>query len=130
MKELLNQKVKKIEINAENDSLVFITDKEEFVYNAWGDCCSITWFSHIAGIKNLLGQTVTKVIEHKSRDATEEEYKEGNYDDLEIYGFALETKKGTCDIEFRNDSNGYYGGDCDKGSRYPKQHYKEVTTDF
>lgn len=35
------------------------------------------------------------------------------------YGFKIETVKGTCTIDYRNESNGYYGGSLE----WPGEHH-------
>lgn len=145
MKELLNKKITKVEIggyetgysvddkNKENVILVFTTNTgERFIYEAYGDCCSESWFSHISGIGNLINGTVTKITEREERPPTKIEKAEGEYDELAIYGYILDTDKfGSCYIEFRNDSNGYYGGSCDLRTALPEKAFlEEVKDDF
>lgn len=132
MKELIGKTIIKLEIGSDDTTLVF-TDSlgNQYFYNSYGDCCSSTWFSHITGIHNFLGHEVNNTVEKEERDPTETEYKEGQYDVLRIYGYTLETDKGRCDVEFRNDSNGYYGGSCDfGGSKGNTEGYREVKEDF
>lgn len=140
MKELLNKKIVKVELNLGSDkddswsekdtSIIFTTDAgEEIAYQANGDCCSTCWFSHIAGIRNLIGQTISAIIEREERPPTKVEYGEGDYDSLDVYGYILDTYEGNCYIEFRNDSNGYYGGSCDLSKRLDEE-YREVKEDF
>jgi hypothetical protein len=45
-----------------------------------------------------------------------------------FYGYALNTKAGTCTIVFRNSSNGHYGGSCELDSAiYPDIIYKDIS---
>lgn len=137
MKELIGKTIEKVELG--NDTtLVFTTSGgEKIAYYAEGDCCSSSWFSNITGIKNLLGQTVNEVVEREEfseeeQKKAEEEYKKNNDyepDVLALYGFMLKTDKGTCDVEFRNESNGYYGGYCELTESIPSK-LKEITEDF
>lgn len=137
MNELKNITITKVEIGEENTLLVFtgIDERSKLVhvnYQTNGDCCSTCWFSHITGIRNLLDQKVIGVVERE--EFSDEEQKnaeaEGNYDSLDLYGYILKTEKGVCDIEFRNDSNGYYGGSCDKVNYPTLKELKEVTEDL
>jgi len=136
MKELLHKKIVKIELGSmeygENILLVFTCDDgEKIAYEAFGDCCSTSWFSHIAGVKNLLGHEITKIIEREERPPTKPEDAEGDYEVLAIYGYVLTNWNGACYIEFRNDSNGYYGGSCEVVTLVPPDAtFKEVTEDF
>src|SRR6478752_3160857 len=111
MQELIDRKIIKVEMDG--DEILVFTDSEgnKIAYETFGDCCSYSWFAHVTGLKNLLNQVVTEVTERQ--EFSEEDQKraeaEGDYDCLALYGYIIKTKKGTCDIEFRNDSNGYYG---------------------
>lgn len=140
MKELIDHVITKVEIGEDSTNLVF-TDShgEKYFYYTYGDCCSTSWFSHITGIKNLLGQRVNEVkeryefTEEEQKKAEEEYTKENEYgpDSLQLYGIMLKTDKGTCDIEFRNESNGYYGGSCDyQGKSGSVKGLKEVSEDL
>lgn len=116
MKKLIGKIIIKVEKTPEDDALVFTDGNgDKFYYQVYGECCSATWFAHIAGIKSLLGNKVNSV-ENKEEFTDEEQKKaeeeQEDYDVLNLYGILLKTDKGTCDIEFRNDSNGYYGGSC------------------
>ena len=131
MDELKDKIIKKVEME-EDQTIVFTTkDGEKIAYVAYGDCCSTSWFAHIAGLKNLLGQRIVEVKERqewtKKEIATAEA--EGDYESLSLYGYLLKTKKGTCDIEFRNESNGYYGGNAELSS-VPSGKLKEIKKDF
>ena len=75
-----------------------------------GDCCSHTWIESVNPLKALLG-TVTNV--QASENVRPEEEKGGEY--IEFYGLEITTKDAygeeqTAVIDFRNSSNGYYGG--------------------
>ncbi len=141
MKELLNKTITKVEIGRDNTLLVFVTDLEERIgYESEGDCCSVSWFSNITGLENLIGQEVLEVVAREEwtageqTDAEELYKKEYGYEpeSLALYGWMLKTKKGTCDIEFRNESNGYYGGWCEYHPRMDSFHdeFVEVKEDF
>lgn len=44
-------------------------------------------------------------------DLGKEPVEDEEYEYLQFYGFKLQTEKGDVVIEYRNSSNGYYGGD-------------------
>lgn len=77
---------------------------------AVGDCCSLTWIESLDAPTALLG-TVLDVEEIPMPDL-------GNIDGtrhqgvevVDYYGLKITTDKGRCVIDYRNDSNGYYGG--------------------
>ena len=43
------------------------------------------------------------------QDLADDEYR-GSGEDIKYYGFEIVTNKGSAKLEFRNSSNGYYGG--------------------
>ena len=106
MKELIGKKILKIELNDNNNIMIFtLEDFSKVGYQAEGDCCSSSWFNGINGVQNLLGAEVLDYVTKVER--------EENDGEIRYYGFTLMTSKGSCDIDFRNDSNGYYGGSCE-----------------
>lgn len=131
MKELLDKKVIKIELNSDNTIIVF-TDitGEKIAYLAVGDCCSSSWFYGITGIYNLLHKEINK-IEDKEIQINQSLGSEQMYDDDELqnYGITLLTDKGYCDIEYRNLSNGYYGGYCEKTVLSGQEDLREIKDD-
>jgi hypothetical protein len=80
-------------------------------YKTDGDCCSETWFADIIGVKNLIRDRREEVIGIEKLDLPAPEDNRNRQDVDQAYGYRLKTKKGDCDIIFRNSSNGYYGGD-------------------
>lgn len=110
MKELIGSKIDRVIVeNSMNYYIVFISGDKEYIYAAQGECCSESWFYHILGIDCLIGHTVQKVDEIDMGEIDDGLTRQG-YDKL--YKITLTTESGYCDIEFRNSSNGYYGGWC------------------
>jgi hypothetical protein len=107
MKELLGKRITGMEIDtSQQDYLRFHIDGEEAViYEAYGDCCSQSWFYSVSDPQVLLGEVVREIEDVAMPDETEQD---GEY--IKYYGIALRTDKGICRIEYRNSSNGYYGG--------------------
>lgn len=139
MKDLKEKVIKKVELNDDN-TIIVLTDYEgkKHIYEAYGDCCSYSWFSHINNLSNLLDSEILEVIEKKeSFEATKEQLAdksglnsdEWEFEYLQVYMYTFKTKKGYSDIEFRNDSNGYYGGSCEKKDEYMGELH-EVKTDL
>lgn len=89
-------------------------------YRAEGDCCSVSWIEHLTVPDLGRGAVVLRVTESGGVDATPEQQADqdarlkakGEYgtDCLVVYHTAIATTKGEVVIEYRNDSNGYYGG--------------------
>lgn len=109
---LENKIIQSIQITDDKHALKFITDKGEVLAVCYGDCCSHTWIEHIN--TPALGFPA-KVISIENRDMPEPEEKD--WELIRFYGIRIITDKGDIDIEYRNSSNGYYGGDL----RFPDQ---------
>jgi hypothetical protein len=95
-------------INHEQHYLVFKTDRGDVTYYADGDCCSESWFYHVLGVDALLGHTVLESTEIDVDDP-DDDLSRQEVDHL--YCIKLKTDAGYADVEFRNSSNGYYGGE-------------------
>ena len=71
-----------------------------------GDCCSSTWIESIDGAEQLIGTVVSvedipmPVLDHTKFF----------FGLLKFYGCKITTDKGYAVIDYRNESNGYYGG--------------------
>ena len=92
-----------------------------------GDCCSYTWVENIENPEAAVGSPVLVAEDIPMPDLG---HMEGR-DFVAYYGFKIETAKGTCIIDYRNDSNGYYGGnlswlgDYFYGGVFGQNQYKE-----
>lgn len=106
---LIGKEIKKYELEGDTCLKFFLKDNEIVEYTAYGDCCSESFFHSINGISFLNDCKVLKVVEKKEIDAP------GSYQEEDVlYGVDLlvekENKNYNVEIEFRNSSNGYYGG--------------------
>ena len=107
---LVGRTIKAIVVERGERALAFDTDKGALIWKARGDCCSEAWFSDIENVAALLGGTVVSVVERDAKHDVEDGRSRQDYD--EVYGYTITTNLGTSVIEFRNSSNGYYGGWC------------------
>lgn len=75
-----------------------------------GACCSSSWIESIDAPDALHG-TIHDVEDREMPDlghvGTE---RHPSVDYVRYYGLMIATEKGRCVIDYRNDSNGYYGG--------------------
>lgn len=121
MKELLLQEISAILTDDERRYLVFIlqifSNPEYLIYEAEGDCCSTSWFESISNPEYLIGALGNQILGVEYKNEVELGDHDKQRDDLEncisVYGYTLKTQHGYSDIEFRNESNGYYGGYCE-----------------
>ena len=110
MKDLQYNIVREIYISEDDHILTFICNLGgQKSYITEGDCCSETWFADIIGVENLLEAMVEQIRENFEIHHPENDGRCRQEVDS-IYSYTLRTKKGDCDIIFRNSSNGYYGG--------------------
>lgn len=75
------------------------------------ECCSATWIESL----DMPGVLRGRLVRIEDRDMPDL----GNIvtpwaahvEEVKYYGLAITTEHGTCVIDYRNNSNGYYGGD-------------------
>lgn len=129
MKELIGKKITGLRINEDQSVLAFDTDQGVIAYDAWGDCCSETWFADITGVGALIGGTV-QTADEVSMDGYNVEDGRTRQECDEAYGYKLTTDKGYADIVFRNSSNGYYGGSIELLKRELPEGMIAITDDW
>ena len=96
-----------------------VADGEPIVAMCDADCCSETWVEHISLPARGFPALVVEADDIEMPDL-------GGMPERDVvayYGFQLKTDKGDMVIDYRNESNGYYGG----GLSWPgKRHYGGV----
>lgn len=126
--------LKKSFIGKTLESVILSNDKEKIVfrfkdgtppiaYGVEGDCCSSSWIEHLETPGDVDGAKVVDVKESGGvpwdghacvEDVRDDDYnvtKKGcGHDSLSVYNITFRTDHGDIVLEFRNDSNGYYGG--------------------
>jgi hypothetical protein len=112
--ELVGKTIHSVALNEDNTEITFVTDAEPVTLVARGDCCSQCWIESLDDPEALLG-TVTDVEEIEMPDlgniSTNNYPGDYSVDQVDYYGLKITTDKGRCVIDYRNDSNGYYGGE-------------------
>lgn len=95
----------------DKDQLVFVCLGGRYTYSTVGDCCSTSWIEHLTLPPDIVGATITGKTEPAlpSHDGTTP----GEWGDevIQIYHTAWQTTHGEVIAEYRNSSNGYYGGE-------------------
>lgn len=125
LKGLLGLKVIDFKINDAHDNFQIVTDGETFDFYCYGDCCSTSWIENVTGLDSLIGGTVLEISCSDSEDVTRTD-DEHEYKDI----YTIKTEKGRFDIEFRNSSNGYYGGAIESGLDDDCGELKSLKADF
>lgn len=105
---LSNKKIVKMQIASDKEALLFVTDNgDELIVRVDADCCSYTWIESVE--LPALGFPFT-VIACDDLDMNKEPLENEEYECLQFYGAKITTDKGDLVIDYRNSSNGYYGG--------------------
>lgn len=100
--------ISRIDLATDNKAIKFIVDNgEEIVAKSDGDCCSDSWIEHVE--LPALGFPA-KVLEIEYLDLDDKEEEVDKYSVTKFYGLKIKTDRGDITIDYRNCSNGYYGG--------------------
>lgn len=103
---LIGRTIESLQIADDRKALRFVTTEGEVIAKCDGDCCSNTWIEHLE--LPALGFPA-KVVSVDDLDGRREE--SGEYGDVtQHYGCKITTERGEIVIDYRNASNGYYGG--------------------
>lgn len=104
---LVGRAVVALKMSDDNRVLQFdMSDGGSEVFYTAGDCCSTSWIEHLSGVQALLGHKITG----GSETSLGELPRQDNWEVIKAYKTTLTTEKGSFEIEYRNSSNGYYGG--------------------
>jgi len=123
--------VAKLEVNEAKDVIRFTLDDGSFLFaSAVGGCCSRSWFEHLEGEEALIGYPVLRVVNREMPPSDDKTSGPGYGELTQFYGWTLETARGRFDIEMRNESNGYYGGQAIISDVISDQYHCEVDEPF
>lgn len=109
---LVGKIIKAIELTEDRCAIRFVLeDGTTIVARCYADCCSSTWIEDVINVDAALGSPVLNAEDIElpepfckpTRHNIDEE-------EMQYYGFAVETANGRMTIAYRNSSNGYYGG--------------------
>lgn len=109
-----------VDLQREGDDLVLVTsiNEPDIVLTPYGDCCSTTWIESIDLTEPLLYAVIKKI---EDIDMPEGPHvgtiNHPHVDVVAYYGLRITTNKGISVIDYRNDSNGYYGGSLELSLR-------------
>lgn len=117
----MDQEIIKKMVGQKIDSICLSPDKKHIVFNfknglsihgsVYGDCCSNSWIEHLEMPENIEGSTLLGVQDSDSIKQNHPEHDEENGgDSIEVYNTSFKTDRGEIILEYRNSSNGYYGG--------------------
>ena len=104
---LIGKTLTAFELTTDRKAMRFtLADGEQIVALCDADCCSETWIEHVSMPARGFPATVVDADDVGMPDL-------GNMpgrDVVEYYGFRVATDKGELLVDYRNESNGYYGG--------------------
>lgn len=98
-----------IEITEDSISIKLLTDRGPFIGVCDADCCSETWIENVELPALGFPCRVVGVSDLEMPDSRPSEEGEPQ-EHIEFYGLKFVTTHGDLVIDFRNASNGYYGG--------------------
>ncbi len=127
------------EIYISEEYLYFVTSKGDFCYLADGDCCSRSYLYDFIGVRHLLDNGEIRLVDYIPKEfvtpPTFEEIESADY--LQVYGYRIVTihpKFGEVSslFSFRNNSNGYYGGQIEISNRKLSElnNMQRITSDW
>lgn len=125
---LVGKTIMGLKIAEDRKALLFKTDQGDAVVKVDGECCSNSWVEHIE--LPALGFPA-RVLAVSDLELPQPEQKE-EYEVIAVYGCKIETDKGEVIIDYRNESNGYYGGNLlwpDDGYFYGGVHGQNVSNE-
>ena len=93
-------------------------DGGSLLFEVSADCCSSSWIEHVEGADDKEGAIFYGMKDgegvpwdgHVCEDNSDTGENECGHDCLAVYNTVFSTSKGDIVVEYRNDSNGYYGG--------------------
>lgn len=96
---------------AKNEDRVFFycKDREKpYGFETMGDCCSRTWIENFDDYKNIKGVVTEVNCLPQRKDSYDDDG-----DTIAFYGYSFMVGNKSYELDFRNSSNGYYGGSLD-----------------
>lgn len=103
---IIGKTITGLEISEDKEALRFVLADGEIVVKCDADCCSHTWIEHVELPALGFPATVVSAENVEMPDLGDME----GCDVVAYYGFKIITDRGEILIDYRNDSNGYYGG--------------------
>ena len=107
-KDITGKTIESVTLSGDKERIDFVFgDGTRKAYGVEGDCCSVSWIEHLEVPDDVKGATLTSVDDG---DGVEAEDPDDKYDCLQVYNTTFHTNRGDIVLEYRNESNGYYGG--------------------
>lgn len=135
LKDVGESKIRHVFVNESKTKFFLQTEDptEIFQFNCMGDCCSRTWIEHVTFEGEVFGQSVARAGNIKNGELFQAVGADFDTDQLLDYADVFETPRGKLTIEYRNASNGYYGGSLDYAGKISSavgEKIIQITEDF
>ncbi len=104
---LIGKTLTAIKIADDKEAILFVCEDGEIKARCDADCCSHTWVEHIE-LPALGLPAMVLAVEDLDLPGSDDNHPE--HECLQVYGCKITTNKGDVVIDYRNSSNGYYGG--------------------
>lgn len=106
---MLNRKLASVTLDKGRDVITFaFQDGFERRFSVEGDCCSHSWIEHLEMPNDIVGATLLSVDDSAPVTQDHNEHDDGG--EIQVYNTVFATDRGEIVLEYRNSSNGYYGG--------------------
>jgi len=110
-KEIVGNVIESFEMAPDGDWIIFrFKDDPPLKLSAKGDCCSYSWIEGIDLPNALQGRVLAAESILMPDLGNVGTAKCNNVDKVNYYGLKITTENGIAVIDYRNSSNGYYGG--------------------
>lgn len=115
---MYNRPLKSVVLDQDKEGITFtFLDDSVETFKVEGDCCSHSWVEHLEVPDDLEGAIILGIEDadmepHDGHECDDpDEYNSScGHECLQVYHTRFQTDKGAIVLEYRNDSNGYYGG--------------------
>ena len=96
-----------IQLAADKEAIRFVTTDGDVVALCDADCCSHTW---VETVESTLRRFPATILKAGDLELNREPEDDPELEVVQFYGFELVTDQGVVIFDYRNSSNGYYGG--------------------
>lgn len=104
---LIGKTITGMQIAEDKEALRFILSDGELIVSVDADCCSHTWIEHVE-LPALGFPAQVVAVDDLDLPGSDDNHPE--HECLQVYGCKVTTDRGEIVIDYRNSSNGYYGG--------------------
>lgn len=128
---LIGRTITGVMLAEDKEAILFKTTGGDIVAKCDADCCSHTWIENVELPVNGFPALVSA-----AEDVPMPDLGNGDAECIQYYGFKITTDKGDIVIDYRNESNGYYGGSLTwpedrfyggvHGQNVSKENWKEI----